>query len=121
MNLIKKKKERDILSHKQYEINQKHKKDDALTSDWLRDNDCDNPLFNQTDIKILQAKKISQILLTQHLNLLTEEQIIQIKTFQKKVSKLKLLKKLKPNSAYPILNIGRKINRQLFRQYKQVK
>ena len=119
MNHIKQKKEKDKLS--QYELIRKKKKDSALTSDWLRDNDFDNPYFNQTDIKILQAQKTAQILLTQHLNLLTTEQISQIKIFQNKTSKSKLLKKLKPNAAYPVLNIGRKINRQLFKQYKKIK
>ena len=121
MNHIKQKKEKDKLSHKQYELIRKQKKDSALTSDWLRDNDFDNPYFNQTDIKILQTQKTAQILLTQHLNLLTTEQISQIKIFQNKTSKSKLLKKLKPNAAYPVLNIGRKINRQLFKQYKKIK
>ena len=82
MNHIKQKKEKDKLSHKQYELIRKQKKDSALTSDWLRDNDFDNPYFNQTDIKILQTQKTAQILLTQHLNLLTTEQLQQLQQLQ---------------------------------------
>jgi hypothetical protein len=45
MNLIKQKKAKDKLSHKQFDLLRKHKSDNALTADWLRDNHLDTPYF----------------------------------------------------------------------------
>ena len=92
---------------------------DGLTADWLRDNGITVRVFNTADDKLLQAQKTAYTLLTQNLNLLTPEQIGTLQAFTKRMHSKHTRTKLKPKHAFPILNIATKINRQLFKQYKQ--
>ena len=98
----------------------KNFKDDALTADWLRDNGIAVNSFANTHVKLLQAQQTAHTLLTQNLNLLTSNQIKALKAFQRKMTNKKTRANLKPEHAYPILNINSKINRQLFKLHKQL-
>ena len=98
----------------------KNFKNDALTADWLRDNGIAVNTFSSTHVKLLQAQKSAHTLLTQNLNLLTTSQIKTLKAFQRNMAHKNTRAKLKPEHAYPILNISNKINRQLFKLHKQI-
>lgn len=98
--------------------NYKNFRDDALAADWLRDNGIAVQSFSTTHIKLLQAQQAAHALLTQHLSLLTAAQTKTLKAFQQKMTHKKARAKLKPEHAYPILNISTKINRQLFKGYR---
>ena len=100
--------------------NHKELLNDGLTADWLRDNGITVRVFNTADDKLLQAQKTAHTLLTQHTNLLTADQIQTIRTFTKLMAHKNTRTKLTPKSAYPVLNISTKINRQLFQQNKQL-
>jgi len=100
--------------------NRKELLNDGLTADWLRDNGITVCVFNTADDKLLQAQKTAHTLLTQHTNLLTADQIQTLTTFTKRMAHKNTRTKLTPKSAYPILNISTKINRQLFQQYRQL-
>jgi hypothetical protein len=118
MNLIKQKKPKDKLSHKQMDLLRKQKSDAALTADWLRDNNLDTAYFNTTNINLLQATKSANELLNNHIKLLTNEQISKLNLFLKLMSNKNTRSKLKSQHAYPILNINTKINRLLFMNFK---
>ena len=98
----------------------KNFKDDALTADWLRDNGIAVNSFGTTNVKLLQAQQTAHTLLTQSTNLLTSTQTKTLKAFQRKMADKRVRTKLKPEAAYPILNISTKINRQLFKLNKQI-
>ena len=98
----------------------KNFKDDSLAADWLRDNGIAVKSFSTTHVKLLQAQQTAHTLLTQNLNLLTTKQIKTLKSFQRKMSAKDTRVKLKPEHAYPILNINTKINRHLFTLHKQI-
>ena len=98
----------------------KNFKDDALTADWLRDNGIAVNSFSTTHVKLLQAQQTAHTLLTQNKNLLTTSQIKTLKAFQNSMSNKHTRSKLKPEHAYPVLNINTKINRQLFKLNKQL-
>ncbi len=98
----------------------KNFKDDALAADWLRDNGIAVKSFSTTHIKLLQAQQTAHTLLSQNFNLLTTNQIRTLKAFQRKMSAKDTRAKLKPEHAYPILNISTKINRLLFTLQKQI-
>ena len=98
----------------------KNFKDDALTADWLRDNGIAVNSFSTTHVKLLQAQQTAHTLLTQNQNLLTATQIKTLKAFQRPMSNKKTRSQLKPEHAFPILNISTKINRQLFKLHKQI-
>ena len=98
----------------------KNFKDDALTADWLRDNGIAVNSFANTHVKLLQAQQTAHTLLTQCSNLLTSTQTKTLKAFQRKMADKRARAALKPEAAYPILNISTKINRQLFKLNKQL-
>lgn len=98
----------------------KNFKDDALTADWLRDNGIAVISFTNTHVKLLQAQQTTHTLLTQSQHLLTSNQIKALKAFLRKMTNKKARAKLKPEAAYPLLNISTKINRQLFKLNKQI-
>ena len=100
--------------------NRKERLDDGLTADWLRDNGITVRVFNTADDKLLQAQKTAHTLLTQQTNLLNADQITTLKSFTKRMKSKHTRAKLTALSAYPVLNISTKINRQLFQQYKQL-
>ena len=100
--------------------NSKERLNDGLTADWLRDNGITVGVFNTADNKLLQAQKTAHTLLTQHTNLLTADQIGTLTTFTKRMAHKNTRAKLTAKSAYLVLNISTKINRQLFHQYKQI-
>lgn len=120
MNHIKQKNSKDKLSHKQMDLLRRQQYDSALTADWLRDNHLDTAYFNTTDIKLLQALKAANELLNLHKQILAPNQIIKLIQFLQLMAHYKSRSKLKPAHAYPILNINTKVNRQLFKQIKQI-
>jgi hypothetical protein len=114
-----KKKEKDKLSHKQFQILRHQGKDTLTTEKWIKSTGLNVRAFNNLPVQLLQAQQTAYTLLTQHQNLLTTEQTKTLRNFKRRVGNTKLCTKLKPEAAYPILNIATKINRQLFKQYKQ--
>ncbi len=116
MNHIRQKSKRDLMTHKQYEMNKRSRRDTVTTEVWMKENGFNAVTFGKTHIELLQAQKLAQILITNHASLLTQSQIQIIENFQQKMTSSKLRSKLKPSAAYPILNINTKINRQLFKQ-----
>jgi len=115
-----KKNDKDKLSQAQYQILRKIDKDTLTTEKWIKDTGLNVCVFNRLPVQVLKAQQVAHTLLSQNLNLLTTEQIKTLRAFQRKVGNTKNHKSLKPTTAYPILNISNKINRQLFKQHKQL-
>ena len=113
------KKPKDQLTHAQYQINHKADKDTLTVNKWIGTSGLNVQSFNTTPIKLLQAQKAAHTLMRQHTNLLTAEQIHTLKSFNKLMVSKHTRAQLKPQHAYPILNISNKINRQLFKLNKQ--
>jgi hypothetical protein len=93
---------------------------DALTEKWIRENGMDVKTFNVTHPKLLQAQKVAHTLLTQHAELLNPAQTRSLHDFQRRMANKRSRQALKPTAAYPILNIGTKINRHLFSAHRQI-
>lgn len=108
------------LSHAQFDILRKQNKSKLATEDWLKSTGLNTATFNNIHSKLLQAQKTAHTLLTQHQHLLTAEQTKILRNFKRKIGNTKLCTKLSPKSAYPVLNISNKINRQLFKLNKQL-
>jgi hypothetical protein len=118
MNLIKQKNKRDLLTQKQFDINYRQKEHTIDTNIWLQKQGLTSELLNTTHVKLLQAQRAAHHLLTQHKQLLTENQTKTLIKFTQKMNCKRTREKLKPEAAYPILNISSKINRQLFKLVK---
>jgi hypothetical protein len=115
-----KKQDKDKLTQAQYQILRKNDKDTRTTEKWIKDTGLNVCVFNRLPVQILKAQQVAHTLLTLNLNLLTTEQIKTLRAFQRKVGNTKNHKNLKPTTAYPVLNINNIINRQLFKQHKQL-
>lgn len=114
------KKQKNILTQAQRQILRKQDKDVLTTEKWIKETGLTVCVFNRLPVQVLKAQQVAHTLLTQNLNLLTPEQIKTLRTFQRKVGNTKNHKNLKSSTAFPILNISNKINRQLFKQHKQL-
>jgi len=119
MNLIKKKPKRDLLSHTQYAMNVKQNKHTSRTDAWLRSQGISTQALISTHPTLLKAQQAAHHLLTYHNHLLTTEQTQTLKHFQQQISNKHTREKLKPQAAYPVLNISSKINRQFFSTWKE--
>lgn len=115
-----KKQDKDKLTQAQYQILRKNDKDTLTTEKWIKDTGLNVCVFNRLPVQVLKAQQVAHTLLTQNLNLLTTEQIKTLRAFQRKVGNTKNHKSLKPTTAYPVLNINNKINRQLFKKHRQL-
>jgi hypothetical protein len=113
------KQHKDKLTHAQFDILRKQTQYRLATDKWLKTSGFNTATFNNLNPKLLQAQLTAHTLLTQHHNLLTPEQTKTLINFKRRVGNTKLCARLKPEAAYPILNIATKINRQLFTAHKQ--
>jgi hypothetical protein len=107
---------KDKLTQLQHQILRKQDKDTLTTEKWIENAGLNANSFNQLPVQLLQAQKVAHKLLTENLNLLTTEQVNTLRIFQTKIKNKKIRTKINPRSAYAVLNIGNKINRQLFKQ-----
>ena len=114
------KKLKDRLTHKQQQILPNQEKDTLTAEKWIKDTGLNVCAFFKLPVQVQQAQQAAHALLTYNINLLTTEQVQTLRAFQRKVVNKKIRHKLKPTSAYPILNISNKINRQLFKQHNRL-
>lgn len=84
---------------------------ETITQNWIRANGMQVSTFNSTPIKLLQAQKQATNLLLNYTALLTKSQTQTLQKFQKRMSHKNTRSKLKPEHAYPVLNIATKIKR----------
>jgi hypothetical protein len=84
---------------------------ETITQNWIRANGMQVSTFNSTPIKLLQAQKQAINLLLNYTALLTKSQTQTLQKFQKRMSHKNTRTKLKPEHAYPVLNIATKIKR----------
>jgi hypothetical protein len=115
-----KKKPKDILTHKQFQIARQSHIDTLSANYWLKEVGLNADTFGITHIRLLQAQQQAHALLSQHSNLLTQSQRTTLEYFQRAMTNKRTRNRLKPASANPVLNISSKIHRQLFKQYRKI-
>jgi hypothetical protein len=87
---------------------------------WIEQQGLNRHTFSSTNHRLLQAQIQAHVLLTRHRDLLSYSQRSTLEDFQQLMAHPKTRKRLKPTAAQPILNISSKINRQLFKQHRQL-
>lgn len=103
-----------------HQIQQRTRKDTANTDQWVAAQGLDADSFQGTNIRLLRAQQQAHTLLSQHSDLLTQSQRKALEDFKEKMSNKKTRNRLKPTAANVVLNIGSKINRQLFKQHRHL-
>lgn len=116
-----KKKSKDILTPEQFRQQLQSMRDNGLTDWWLKKSGYNPNSFDKVCIEVVQAQQKANELLKIHANLLTPEQLALIKKFNDRLNDKRKRKKLKPSSAYPILNLCTKIHRQAHKSKMQAK
>ena len=84
---------------------------ETITQNWIRENGMQVSTFNTTPVKLLQAQQQATNLLRKHVTLLPKAQVQTLQNFQKRMTHKNTRTKLKPEPAYPVLNIATKIKR----------
>jgi hypothetical protein len=111
---------RDILTHQQFQINLRSDCQTQHTNRWLAEQGLDADTFGTTHIRLLQAQQQAHTLLTHHSRLLKDSQRMTLERFQQQMRRPKTRSRLKPTAANAVLNISTRINRQLFKQHRQL-
>ncbi len=93
-------------------------KAEKLTASWVKDNGMKIKQFDKIDLLLVRAQQAAHNLLKYHITLLTNEQATILNDYLIQLNNKKLQKKLTDKKAYAILNIGKKINREVFKAYK---
>ena len=114
------KKKKDLLSHKQFAINCRANAHTQRTNRWLARQGLGSSMFETTAVQLLQALQQANLLLEHHSQLLTEQQHLVLHHFKRQMSSTPLRDRLKESAAFPIFTINKKINRQLFKQHRQL-
>jgi hypothetical protein len=95
-------------------------KADIKTNDWLKSNGISVKHFAVTDTKFLKAQLTAFNLLKHHSNLLNTAQTKTLQVYCAQMANDKKRNKITDNFVYKVLNIGTKINRQLFKANKEI-
>jgi hypothetical protein len=103
-----------------YQIRQRERSDTARADQWIAAQGLDAESFQGTNVRLLRAQRQAHTLLSQHSDLLTQSQRRTLEDFKKKMAGKKTRSRLNPSAANAVLNIGSKINRQLFKQHRHL-
>ena len=85
--------------------------EEQIANDWLKQNGIAVKQLLKCDLLLQQAQIVATNLLTHHANWLNSEQRNLLSTYTKSTKQTK-------STAFEVLNIGKKLNRQLFRENK---
>jgi hypothetical protein len=94
-------------------------KADKQTAEWLKQNGMDEKSFTVIDLPFLQAQQVAFALMKYHAALLNEEQTDLLTTYLEDIKHKTKRKIVTKTRVYKVLNLGRKINRQVFKAYNR--
>jgi hypothetical protein len=97
------------------------KNTDIELNKWLKSNGLNPNTFCDTPLSMVQAQKTAHNLLKHHADLLTPQEAKLLKTFLFQLQHKCLLKKVLIANLYKVLNLGTKINREVFKQHQTLK
>ena len=107
-------------THQHHQIAHAEQRDTNSTNAWIAGAGLSIATFSSIHVKLLQAQQAANCLLDMHAKLLNKEQTNLLKQFLKNMAHKNTQNKLKPQHAYPVLNLNNKVNRQLFKLNKQL-
>ena len=102
-------------------LNKLHIKEEQTANNWLKGNGITNRLFNEAQVFQLQAYKTAKNILKHNVKLLKNNEYEQLTSYCKAMLNSKQRNSLTKRNTYEILNIGTRINRQLFKQCRKIK
>ena len=113
------KKKTNLHWYDEKKLEQKDKQHEKMTETWLKENGLKVKTFHSSPLEQVQAASVAHHLLTDFPHLLNEAQTEALKKYSEVFNNKRLRKKITQTQAYRVLNIGKKVNRKLFRQHRQ--
>ena len=101
-------------------LNAQHLKNEEIANNWLIDNGITQTLFNKVQVFQLQAYKAATNILKHNVELLKHCEYEQLTSYCKQMLNSRQRNSITKRNTYQILNIGTRINRQLFKQYRKL-
>ena len=102
-------------------LNKLHIKEEQTANNWLKENGITNRLFMEVQVFQLQAYKTATNILKHNVELLKTNEYEQLTSYCKRMLNSRQRNSITKRNTYQILNIGTRINRQLFKQYRKIK
>lgn len=90
-------------------------------NNWIKE--CgftEKMLFNES-VELLRAKRLATNLIKESGRQLTEKEVFVVQQFLKNVENSKKRASISKKTCYQIMNIGKRINRQQFKQRRKIK
>ena len=103
---------------KQLDIQRKNDWDTQQTDRWLKSQGLSADMFAKMDMILLQAQQIAHNCLKHHGLLLSESEAQVLNQFLQRLNKKATRKTIKPAQAYKVMDIGKNLNRRVFKKYK---
>jgi hypothetical protein len=103
---------------KQREIQQREKRDTQETNAWLKAQGLSADKFAELDLDLLHAQRIAHNCLKYHGRLLSAADTRVLNDFLQALHNTKKRRRITRTQAFKIMNIGNKLNRQLFKQHR---
>ena len=94
------------------------KSTDKQTDNWIKQNGMDAKSFNATDIELLQAQKIAHRLLKDYSKLLGQNEAGTLNNFNHAMNNGRMRSKITQQQCYTVMNIGKAVNRKIFKANK---
>ncbi len=104
---------------KQLDIQRKNDWDTQQTDRWIKSQGLSVEVFAKMDMILLQAQQIAHNCLKHHGSLLTFGEAQVLNQFLQRLNKQATRRTIKLAQAYKVMNIGKSLNRRVFKQYKQ--
>ena len=102
----------------QRDIQRKNDWDTQQTDRWIKSQGLSIEAFAKMDMILLQAQQIAHNCLKHHGSLLTYSEAQALNQFLQHLNKTATRGTIKPAQAYKVMNIGKSLNRRVFKQYK---
>lgn len=103
----------------QQQIQRQENRDTWRANQWMQSQGYSAESFAGLDVIYLQAQRIAYNCLKHHGRMLTASEAQTLNNFLQALENKAKRRRLKPAQAYKIMNIGKRINRQLFKQHRQ--
>jgi len=103
----------------QREIIWREERDTKRTNTWLKAQGFSPEIFAQTELKLLEAQRIANRCLTHHRALLSNKDVDVLTRFNLSMLKNHTRRRIRQTRIHQVMNIGNRINRQLFKQLRQ--
>ena len=109
------------MKEQDYAIQRKQAADDKQREIWLKQNGLNDRGLTELPLVLLQAQRIATHMLKENGRYLEQNQAQTLNNFLQAMRNRNKSKQLTEAQAYKILNIGKQVNRQLFKAHKAIK